>query len=424
LRYARLANKAKSIDWRAYLKGIDVAGTSRIVVTNPDFFAGLDALRAKFKPAAWEAYFTAHALRGAAFGLPQPFDDAVFELQHALTGIASQPERAKRCVEETSVALGELLGQAYANKYFPASARQTASGYIDAISRALTDELGKLEWMSDPTRQLAQAKLAKIVRQIGSPEHPRGYDFEIKRDDFGGNHLRSRTFELRHDMMRVGKPVDRSEWRDAWAFTVDAFYDPATNTTTLPAGILKPPFFGPGRSVAANLGAIGSLIGHEIIHGFDDTGALYDGDGNLKDWWHGDDKAKFDAKASCVADQYGSFEPVKGVHVNGKLTLGEDIADLGGVKMAFYAYRQLRKGSAQHYAADGFGEDQQFFLSYAQMWCSKERPESEQLRLTADEHAPAKFRVFGALRNLPEFAAAFGCAPGTPMRPANACTVW
>ena len=207
-------------------------------------------------------------------------------------------------------------------------------------------------------------------------------------------------------------------------FTVSAYYEPTENNTALPAGILQPPFFGQDRAVAANLGGIGMVIGHELTHGFDDEGAQYDADGNLKNWWQPADKAKFDAKGTCVADMYSSFEAAPKQFVQGRLTLGENIADLGGVKMAFSAYRMLRANAPKTYVADSFTEDQQFFLGVGQAWCSKDRPAEVQRRLTVDPHAPPKFRVYGALRNLPEFATAFACAPGTPMRPSKTCQVW
>jgi len=208
------------------------------------------------------------------------------------------------------------------------------------------------------------------------------------------------------------------------AFTVNAYYNPSANNIALPAGILEVPFFGVDRGQAANFGGIGLVIGHELTHGFDDQGAQFDADGNLVNWWQPEDKTKFDTKASCVADQYSTFEALPNSYVNGRLTLGEDIADLGGAKMAFTAYKAMRKNATKQYVADGFTEDQQFFIGLAQSWCDKDRPAEIQRRLAVDPHAPPKFRVYGALRNLPEFAAAFNCPLGTPMHPQKACAVW
>jgi putative endopeptidase len=258
---------------------------------------------------------------------------------------------------------------------------------------------------------------------IGFPDRWRTYDFVIRRDDLAGNVQRSAAFAVHRELARAGKPVDRGEWQMN-AYQVNAYYDPTENNTALPAGILQPPFFGADRGVAANLGGIGMVIGHELTHGFDDQGAQFDADGNLKNWWQKEDLAKFTDKSRCVADQYSTFEALPRKFIQGQLTLGENIADIGGVKMAFKAYRSLRKDAPTSHVADGFTEDQQFFLAVGQAWCARERPAETERRLTVDPHSPPKFRVYGALRNLPEFAEAFRCAPGTPMRPARTCTVW
>jgi putative endopeptidase len=218
-------------------------------------------------------------------------------------------------------------------------------------------------------------------------------------------------------------PVDRGEWQMN-TYRVDAYYNPSVNHTALAAGVLQPPYFGQDRAIAVNLGGIGMLIGHELTHGFDDQGAQFDGDGNLRNWWQKDDLAKFAENSKCVADQYSQFEVLPKKYIQGQLTLGENIADLGGAKMAFKAYRELRRDAAKTYVADGFSEDQQFFLAMGQAWCARERPAETERHLTTDPHSPPKFRVYGALRNLPEFAEAFRCATGTPMRPARTCTVW
>ncbi|MBV8760350.1 MAG: M13 family metallopeptidase [Deltaproteobacteria bacterium] len=414
--------KLSKLDWTGYFKALGVAPSKTIVVGTPKFFSGLDALRTKLKPAQWSAYFTYHVLADASFALPKAFDDEQFELTKVLTGQQSQPERSKRCIDAASDSLGELLGQQYAAKYFPAASKQAASQLVGALVKTMNDELGKTDWMTAATRATAQAKLAKVVRMIGFPDKWRVYDFDVKRDDFAGNLLRASTFETHRVLAKAGKPVDRGEWQMN-TFTVNAYYEPTENNTALPAGILQPPYFGADRGVAANFGGIGMVIGHELTHGFDDQGAQFDGDGNLTSWWSPDDKTKFDAKGQCVAEQYSTFEAAPKAFVNGKLTLGEDIADLGGVKMAFRAYRASRAG-AKPIVADGFTEDQQFFIAVAQAWCSKDRPAEIQRRLTVDPHAPPKFRVYGALRNLPEFNEAFSCAAGTPMHPTKACSVW
>jgi len=418
-----LAKQTKSFDWPAYFKRTDVKPSAKIVVGTPKYFDALDGIRAKYKPAQWAHYFTYHVLAKSAFTLPKAFDLEAFELEKALTGVEKQEDRFKRCINATTGALGELLGKQYADKYFPPTAKDTAVKNFEAIIASLHDDLGQLDWMSDATRQLALGKLAKIVKMIGYPDKWRTYDFAVKRDEFAANAVRANTFEEKRQSNKAGKPWDRGEW-GMNSFTVNAYYDPSANNTALPAGILQPPFFGPDRGIAANMGGIGMVIGHELTHGFDDQGALFDADGNMKNWWSDADKKQFDAKGTCVADQYSSFEAMPKGFINGRLTLGENIADLGGVKMAFHAYRALRKGADKQIVADGFTEDQQFFLAVGQAWCSKDRPAEIQRRLTIDPHSPPKFRVYGALRNLPEFATAFSCPAGTPMHPAKACTVW
>jgi putative endopeptidase len=418
-----LAKQVKSIDWKAYWKGLGVVPSKKLILGTPKYFAQLDKLRAKFKFPQWASYFTYHLLASSAYALPKAFDDEAFELAKLLSGVEKQKERSKRCIEATQEGLGELLGQQYVAKYFPASSKQAALALVDALVKVTGEEIVKLDWMSDPTKQIAQQKLGKLVRMVGYPDTFRTYDFEIRREDFGGNALRAAAFENRRTLSKAGKPVDRSEWQMD-TFTVNAYYEPTANNTALPAGILQPPFFGQDRSVAANLGGIGMVIGHEITHGFDDQGAQFDGNGNLQNWWQKDDQKKFTDKGTCVADQYSKFEVMPKQFVQGRLTLGENIADLGGVKMAFKAYRMLRRDAPKVYVADGFDEDEQFFLAVGQAWCAKDRPAEIQRRLTVDPHSPPKFRVYGALRNLPEFAAAFKCASGTPMRPANSCSVW
>jgi putative endopeptidase len=418
-----LAKQTKSVDWAAYFKGLNFAPSAKLDVGTPKFFAALDALRTQFKPAQWATYFTYHALEQLAPTLPKVYDDEHFELVKILTGVEQRPERFKRCIDATTEGLGEMLGKQYADKYFPAAAKQAAGSIVDAIVRAMHDDLAGLDWMSPKTRDIAVAKLAKIVRRVGYPDKWKTYDFAVKRDDYAGNMLRARVFAAHRERAKSGKPFDRSEW-GMQSFTVNAYYSGSANNIALPAGILQMPFFGVDRGVAANLGGIGLVIGHELTHGFDDQGSQFDADGNLANWWQPDDKTKFDAKGTCVADQYSSFEAIPKGFVQGRLTLGENIADLGGAKMAFEAYRALRKNAEKQYVADGFTEDQQFFIGIAQAWCDKDRPAEIQRRLAVDPHAPPKFRVYGALRNLPEFATAFSCPLGTPMHPQKACSVW
>ena len=420
---AGIANQVKSVDWTAYWKGLGFTPSAKINVGTPKFLQAMDALRAKFKPAQWSNYFTYHVVQESAFTLGRAFDNEAFELDKIVSGVEKQRERYKRCIDLTTAGLGELLGKQYADTYFSPTAKQTAMTLVDAIVDAMRDDLSTLDWMSEPTRRVAIGKLAKIVRMVGYPDTWRTYDFAVKRNDLAGNVMRANQFEAHRQRAKSGKPYDRTEWLMN-SFTVNAYYEPSANNTALPAGILQPPFFGADRGIAVNMGGIGMVIGHELTHGFDDQGSQFDGDGNLKNWWQDADKQKFDAKGTCVADQYSTFEAMPNQFVQGRLTLGENIADLGGVKNAFRAYRAVRKGADKHIVADGFSEDQQFFISVGQAWCSKDRPAEIQRRLTVDPHAPPKFRVFGALRNLSEFSTAFSCSAGAPMHPQHSCAVW
>ena len=423
IEHAALAHQVRSVDWPAYFRGLGVTPSARIVIGTPAWFAGLDRVRARFTPAQWASYFTFHLVEAMAFALAKPIDDEAFELGKLVTGVVEPRARAVRCAGHTARALPDLLGQAYVAKFLPAGTTPRASALVEAVAAAMGEEIASLTWMADTTRQVAIAKLDKMVRQIGFPDHWQSSELAIKRDDFAGNALRAAAFATHRALARAGKQVDRSAWRLP-SFEVDAAYDPSTNAMTLPAAILQPPFFSPDRTVPVNLGGLGAAIGHELTHGLDDRGAQLDAEGNLTDWWQADDRAQFAGKAACVAEQYATFEALPGKYISGPLTLSENIADLGGVKMAFRAYRALRKDAVKTYVADGFTEDQQFFLAFGQAWCGRERAVETERRLTVGPHAPLAFRIYGALRNLPELADAFRCAPGTPMRPANTCAVW
>jgi putative endopeptidase len=417
-----LARQARSIDWPAYLRGVGASG-KKLIVATPALFAGLDRLRAQYKPARWSAYFTVQLLDHFAFALPAAFDAEAFALARQLTGVERPRDRASRCVDATARALPDLLAQPYLARTLVGSVRDDATRIVDAVVAAVAAQLAAADWLSDATRQLAAAKLARITRMVGFPERWRTYDFEVRRGDFTGNAVRAAAAATRRAVARAGKPVDRGEWHMA-AFDVGAYYNPSVNHLVVPASLLQRPLFGPDRAVAANLGGLGELIGHELIHAFDDHGAQYDADGTWKPWWPPADAARLRDRAQCVVDQYATFEALPRQRISGTLTLGENVADLGGVKAAFAAYRALRKGAAKTYVADGYSEDQQFFLAVGQASCQRDRPGEAQRRLQVDPHAPAKFRVYGALRNLPEFAEAFHCAAGTPMRPAKPCAVW
>jgi putative endopeptidase len=384
-----LAKQSRAVDWKAYWKRLGVTPGKKVIAP-AKLLPAIDRIKARFKPAQWASYFTFHALATVELGLGKSDD---------------QLDRSTRCIHETQRALADLFGQQYATKYFPATAKQTATQLVDALARAVGDELTRVDWLTDATRAAALAKLAKVARLVGFPEHWKTSEAEVKRDDFVGNVLRTHAADTRRELARWGKPVDRAAW-ELDAFAGEPSYDAMTSAATLPAGALQPPFFGPDRSVAANLGGLGMVYGRTLVKPFD---------AELR---------KLDERTKCVETQYASFEAMPKAFVNGKLTLAENIADMGGVKMAFKAYRALRKDAAKVYVADGYTEDQQFFIAVGQASCSRDKPAELTKRLATDPYAPPKFRIYGALRNLKEFSEAFSCAPGTPMNPAKSCSVW
>lgn len=417
------AKKVTSVPWAQYWKGRGANPGTKLIITTPKFFDALDAMVKAQPMQAWSDYFTYHLVRDSAFAMGAAFDDEMFSMAKVLTGVEKQRERSKRCIDATAGALDHYVGRAYVAKYFPGTSKAQANEMIDAIIAVMGQKIGELDWMSAETKTKAQTKLGKLARMIGYPDKWRTYAFRLDSKQFLKNAQAAARAETQRLIARAGKAVDRSEWLMP-AHIVNAYYNPSANNTALPAGILQPPFFGADRSVAANLGGIGMVIGHELTHGFDDQGAQFDADGNLQNWWSPQDAQAFAAKGQCLADQYSTFEALPKQNVNGKLTLGENIADLGGVKMALGALLKLRGSASTVYSADGFSEPQQFFLAVGQAWCDHARVAETERRLKVDVHSPPKFRVFGALRNLPEFAQAFQCKAGAPMRPAKTCAVW
>jgi putative endopeptidase len=413
-----------SFDWDGYLAKLGASAQKKVVVTTPEYFSGVEKLLAGgATPSQWQNYLTLRVIDGTAETLPKKFDDEFFSLQQALTGVEKQRDRYKRCIDAVAVAMPEYLGQPYVERMFPGESKKTAQELVNAIGKAMGETFARLDWMSDATKAAAQRKLEKIVPMIGFPDSWRTYEFNVDAKRYTSNMLAARAFEVQRQVKKAGNPYDRTEWLMG-AYEVNAYYNPLANNTALPAGILQPPFFGANRSVAANLGGIGMVIGHELTHGFDDQGSQFDEQGNMRNWWQKQDLEQFNAKGQCVSKQYGEIEVLKARNINGQLTLGENIADMGGVKMAFEAYRQLRADSDKRYVADGFTEDQQFFLAVGQAWCSAEREAETVKRLTTDPHSPPAYRVLGALRNLPEFSDAFECESGARYAPANSCTVW
>jgi len=418
-----LVANAPTFPWVRYFAELGREDIQDVVVTHVPFVKAVDELLRTATPAQWKHYLQWTVLRSTATFLPKRFVDESFAMSQALTGQTQIEDRWKRCVEATDGALGELLAQPWLAKMFGKASKEATELYVAEISKAFGAGLDSLAWMDDGTRAKARQKLETMVYKIGYPPKWKEYAFDVDAKTFAANALASRAFELQRDLAKIGKPVDRDEWFMSPP-TVNAYYNAQLNEMVFPAGILQPPFFDAKASVAANLGGMGMVVGHELTHGFDDEGSKFAGDGNLSQWWDDETRKRFEEKAECVAKQYESFEPLPGLRINGHLTMGENIADIGGVKLAFRAYRNLRKAAKEEQLAEGFSEDQQFFLSVGQVWCMNAREQVAQMLLKVDPHSPPKFRVNGSLQNTPEFAAAFECEAGSRMKPANACAVW
>jgi putative endopeptidase len=413
---------AAAFRWQGYFAALGVPELQDINVTSTEYLAAMAALFVKEPPAAWRPYLRWQVLAAAAPALAKPFVDEDFAMRRILTGQQDLELRWKTCVRATNNALPELLAQPYVAARYSAKARALTLDLIEHVRVAMRDDLAQLPWMDGATRAAARDKLDKMHDVIGSPTKPKAYDFAISPRDHGKNMLASSAYEVQRSLHKIGRPVDPEEWQMA-PVEVNAFYDSSRNSMNFPAGILQPPFFSEGYAAAVNYGQIAATIGHELSHGFDDDGAKYDGDGNLHDWWSASSQREFKARTTCVIEQYNAYEPLPGIKVNGALTVGENIADIGGMKLAFAAYRAARRGQVP-LVADGFTEDQLFFIAHAQGWCDKARPEVEEMHLKTDLHTPRKFRVNGAAIDNPTYAAAFSCARGKPMNPTNRCEVW
>jgi predicted metalloendopeptidase len=375
----------------------------------------------------WQSYLRWNIINRAASGLSSKFVDEDFHFKGTiLSGTTENLPRWKRCVAATDGALGEALGAVYVEKAFPPAAKARALAMVRNLETALKSDLTTLSWMSDATRKQAIVKLEAFLNKIGYPDKWRDYSaLTVDRTSYQANRFRVGAFNERRDWAKIGKPVDRMEW-GMTPPTVNAYYNPQNNEIVFPAGILQPPYFDPNADDALNYGSMGSVIGHEMTHGFDDQGAKFDPTGNLANWWSDTDLKAFQGKAQCIVDQFNSFEVEKGLNENGKLVQGESIADLGGLVVAYAAFQQSMKGKPRPPDIDGFTPEQRFFLGYARGWAANIRPEIARLLTLQDPHPLNKFRVNGPLSNLPQFAAAFGCKEGDPMaRPEkDRCVIW
>ena len=420
-----LEKSAPGFDWAAYLKDLGHGGITAINVDAPEFVVKVAEVAKKAKPETLRAYLRWNVIADAAPHLSKKFVDENFKFTAALTGQKEIRARWKRCVGSTEGALGMALGQAFVRKYYGAEGKAKSQEQIAAIETAMKKDLETLSWMDDATRKEALTKLGKVFNKIGYPDNARNYDsMTIGRDSYLENSLAAARYATERDLNKIGKPLDRTDW-DMTPPTVNAYYNPSLNEMVFPAGILQPPFFDKDASDDVNFGAIGVVMGHELTHGFDDEGAQFDGDGNLRKWFGDAALKEFSAKGECVAKQFDGYTVVDDVKVNGHLTEGENIADLGGVRLALAAARAARDG--KHVPdAGGFTPDQQVFLGFAQVWCSADRLELKRLLAQVDPHSPAEWRVDGPLSNTPDFAEAFKCAAGSKMvrAPADRCQIW
>ncbi len=423
---------APAIDATKYVSLIGSPSVQDLNVVAPQFFPALNKAIDDTDLATIRAYLRAHLADSFSMRLPQAFDEEHFDFYgRKLEGTPQEQARWKRCVEATDAGLGEALGQVYVEQYFTPDMKAETLQMVHDIETAMGEDIQQIQWMSPETKVKAEQKLHAVADKIGYPNHWRSYaKLEIRPGDAIGNSMRAREFETAYQLDKIGKPVNREEWQMTPP-TVNAYYDPSMNDINFPAGILQPAFYDKNATAATNYGHIGAVVGHELTHGFDDEGSKFDAKGNLHNWWTPEDKRRFDAKTDCVANEYSQFTAVDSLKVNGRLTLGENTADNGGARLAYMALmaRVALSGTpvaetAEQRTEQHYTPQQQFFIGYAQNWCSNDRPEMTRMLVQTDPHSPEKIRVRGVLVNMPEFSQAFGCKAGQPMAPADRCRVW
>jgi endothelin-converting enzyme/putative endopeptidase len=419
-----LASITPSFAWPKYLQDIAAPPIQSLNVAVPDFFKAVESLLRSVSLEDWKTYLRWHLVHAYAPLLPEPFVKENFNFYgQTLTGAKELRPRWKRCVDFTDRQLGEALGQKYVEKTFGPQSKQRTLQMVNELERALGRDIQELTWMTPATKEKAIQKLHEITNKIGYPDKWRDYSsVQIIRGDALGNFERADHFEFQRQIAKIGKPVDKSEWFMTPP-TVNAYYDPQMNNINFPAGILQPPFFNNQADDAVNFGGIGAVIGHELTHGFDDEGRQFDGEGNLRDWWTPADAKAFESRAQCFVDEYANFTAVDDVKLNGKLTLGENTADNGGVRIALMALTADLAGKSQG-KIEGFTPEQRFFLGWAQIWCENRTDQIARLMALTNPHSPGRFRVNGVLSNMPEFQKAFSCRTGQPMVRSPQCRVW
>ncbi len=422
---AELKTLTPNFSWESYFRAVGHPELKQINVGQPDFFKGLDAQFTATPIDDWKIYLRWHLVNTAAPALPEKFVAEEFDFRgKTLTGATEIQPRWKRCVQATDRTLGEALGQLYVQRYFPPEAKARALAMVNNLIAALRNDLQNLPWMGPETRAQAIAKLQAFAVKIGYTDKWRDYSaLKIERSTYLANNFRGAEFEFARRLDKIGKPVDRTEW-GMTPPTVNAYNNSGMNEIVFPAGIMQPPFYDPKADDAVNYGGMGAVIGHEITHGFDDQGSKFDAKGNRSDWWTPEDRKNFDERATCVEKQFDGYEVEPGLHPNGKLVLGESIADLGGLAIAYAAYEKSLEGKPRPKDIDGFTPEQRFFLGWAQVWGANQRPEAARLQTKTNPHPLSRFRGNGAPSNLAEFAKAFGCKKGDPMVREQICKIW
>jgi putative endopeptidase len=430
---AELAKLSPDFNWAVYFKGIGIGSFGTLNVGTPEFFKALDGMLKSEPVGAWKSYLRWHALHGQASLLSKAFFDENFDFfSHTLAGQKEPEARWKRCTTMTDRALGEAVGQDWVKENFPPAAKDSMEKLVDALQKSLADDIRTLPWMSEATKKAAEEKLGMFRRKIGYPEKWRDYSsIAVSRDDLVGNTQHAAVYERNYNFAKLGKPVDEKEW-GMTPPTVNAYYNASYNDINFPAGILQPPFFDFKVDPAVNFGGIGVVIGHEMTHGFDDEGSQYDGKGNLHEWQTAEDRKAFTERTDCVADEYSGFEaaPARAdtpaQKLNGKLTLGENTADNGGLRIAYMALLDVlaAQGKSIDDKVDGYTEAQRYFLGFAQVWCQNQTEQAARQAALVDPHSPGRWRVNGSVQNFDMFGKAFGCKVGQPMMPAKSCRVW
>lgn len=411
-----LQNLCSAFNWESFFKAAELNGISDLVVRQPNFFKDLNATLTKYPIETWKDYLKWQFTNDFSPYLSSDFEKQNFSFYSTtLRGVNEMKPRWKRALESSNNSVGELIGKLFVEKHFPEEQKQRVLGYIDNIAAVFKERVQTLDWMTDSTKAKALDKLSKFTYKIGYPDKWKDFSsVDINADSYVSNIMNMNYYGYKEMVDKIGKPVDKTEW-GMTPQTINAYYNPTMNEIVFPAAILQPPFFNPDADDAINYGGIGGVIGHEFSHGFDDQGSQFDGDGNLNNWWSDEDRANFEGRTAKLVDQFNHFHVVDSVYVNGELTLGENIADLAGITLSYYALLKSYEGKEEPKPIDGFDYKQRFFLGWTQVWASNIKDEEAVRLANVDPHSPTKYRVLGPLTNLTEFDAAFGCKDGDQM---------